>query len=184
MSERQDFEALALPHLDALYRTALRMTGQSASAEDLVQEAYLKAFRNYHRFEPGTSFKAWVFTILTNSYINEYRRKVRGPLVADLSQVEPAAEDEPLYLSSEEIERIKDSVGDEAKTALDKMPDDYRIIFLLSTIEELSYKEIAATLGIPIGTVMSRLFRARSFLRKELGTYARETGFLPGRSEL
>jgi len=183
MNPGMDFEDLVRPHVDALYRTALRMTGDSASAEDLVQEAYLKAWKNLHRFERGTNFKAWIFTILTNAYINDYRKAARAPtVVTDFAEVEPAGAEEVQPLGAEDVARLGDRLGDRAKRALDRVPDEFRLVFLLSTIEDLTYKEIAAMLGIPIGTVMSRLFRARSILRAELVEFAREEGILRGRT--
>jgi RNA polymerase sigma-70 factor (ECF subfamily) len=166
MDVRAEFEAQALPLADALYRTAVRMTGEPASAEDLVQDAYLKAFRAYGRFEKGTNFKAWIFTILTHSFINEYRRKSAVP--ADFAEIEPEGEAEVVHLKAEDVDRLGDHLGDEAAKALAKVPPEFRLPFLLSTFEDLTYKEIAGVLGIPIGTVMSRLFRARRILREEL----------------
>jgi RNA polymerase sigma-70 factor (ECF subfamily) len=180
MDPKADFEAQALPHLDALYRTALRMTGQGASAEDLVQETYLRAWRNHHRFEPGTNFRAWIFTILTNVYINDYRRKSHAPVATDFAEGEPAGAEEPPRLSVEEVEALKDRLGDEAKAAIEKVPPEFRLPFLLCTFEDMSYKEIAEVVGIPIGTVMSRIFRARRILRAELAGFARTAGFLRG----
>ncbi|HEX7900333.1 MAG TPA: sigma-70 family RNA polymerase sigma factor [Planctomycetota bacterium] len=166
MDVRAEFEAQALPLADALYRTAVRMTGAPASAEDLVQDAYLKAFRAFGRFEKGTNFKAWIFTILTNTFINEYRRKSAAP--TDFTEAEPEGEVEAVHLKAEDVDRLGDHLGDEAARALAKVPPEFRLPFLLSTFEDLSYKEIAGVLGIPIGTVMSRLFRARRILREEL----------------
>lgn len=182
MAAKDDFEAQALTHLDALYRTALRMTGNSASAEDLVQETFLRAFRNFHRFEPGSNFRAWIFTILTNTYINEYRRRSRAPLPTDFAEVEPAQEESSPFLTAEQVDALKERLGDEAKRAIEKVSPELRLVFLLSTFEGMSYKEIAEVVGVPIGTVMSRLFRARKVLREELSAYAREAGFLPGRN--
>ena len=185
MSTKTEFEAQAMSHLDALYRTALRMTGQAASAEDLVQETVLKAFRHFNRFKAGSNFRAWIFTILTNTHINQYRRNRRAPALTDFEQAEPAAAEEVVPLSSEDVEALGETVGDEAKAALGKLAPEFRIVFLLSTIEGLRYEEIARTQSIPMGTVMSRLFRARQFLRRELSSHARATGFLqasaPGR---
>jgi RNA polymerase sigma-70 factor (ECF subfamily) len=176
-----EFEELVRPHVDALYRTALRMTGEGAAAEDLVQDCFLKAWKNLDRFERGTNFKAWIFTILTNSYINDYRRKSRAPaMVTDFAEAEPAATVEVPHLTAQEVDRLGERLGDRAKKALQKVPDEFRIVFLLSTIEETSYKDIAAMLGIPIGTVMSRLFRARRMLREELADFARQEGILRG----
>ncbi len=176
MDVRSEFEAQALPLAEALYRTAFRMTGSSASAEDLVQEAYLKAFRAYDRFEKGSNFKAWIFTILTNAFINDYRRKSHGVAVTDFAEAEPAAEAEPVHFTAEDVDRLGEHLEDEAARAIAKMPEEFRLPFLLSTFEDLSYREIAAAVGIPIGTVMSRLFRARRLLRAELGTAAARAG--------
>lgn len=182
MDSKAEFEALARPHVDALYRTALRMTGNAASAEDIVQEALVRAWRNFDGFQRGSNFKAWIFTILTNSCINEYRRAARGPRAVDFTQVEPAAPREDSYLSVEDVEGLKGRLGDEARKALARVPEDFRLVFVLATFEDMSYQEIAGVLGIPIGTVMSRLFRARALLRDELADFARREGFLRGRS--
>jgi RNA polymerase sigma-70 factor (ECF subfamily) len=179
-----EFEELARPHVDALYRTALRMTGEPGAAEDLVQDAFLKAWKNFHRFERGTNFKAWIFTILTNAYINDYRRAARASaVVTDFSEIEPAGAEETPHLTADEVGRLGDRLGDQAKRALEKVPDEFRLVFLLSTIEDMSYKDIAAMLGIPIGTVMSRLFRARKILREELAEFARQEGILRGKAD-
>jgi RNA polymerase sigma-70 factor (ECF subfamily) len=172
-----EFEELARPHVDALYRTALRMTGEPGAAEDLVQDAFLKAWKNFHRFERGTNFKAWIFTILTNAYINDYRRRSRTPVVTDFAEVEPEGEVERPHFSAKDVERLADRLGDAAKRALDRLPPEHRLVFLLSTFEDLSYKEISSALAVPIGTVMSRLFRARAVLRRELADFARLEGF-------
>lgn len=179
-----EFEELVRPHADALFRTALRMTGEPASAEDLVQDACLRAWKNLDRFERGTNFKAWIFTILTNAYINDYRRAARAPeVVTDFSEAEPAGAEEVPHLTADDVARLGDRLGDAAKRALEKVPGEFRLVFLLSTLEEMKYKDIAAVLGIPIGTVMSRLFRARTILRRELADFARQEGILRGRSD-
>lgn len=175
---RAEFADRVKPHLDSLYRTALRMTGEGASAEDLVQETFLKAYRGFGQFEPGSNFKAWLFTILTHSYINDYRRRSRAPRVTDFSEVEPEGEIETPHFSAEDVERLADRLGDPAKRALDRLPPEHRLVFLMSTFEDLSYKEISAILGVPIGTVMSRLFRARAVLRRELAEFAQQQGYL------
>ncbi len=182
MDARLEFEELARPHVDALYRTALRMAGRAQAAEDLVQEAFLKAFKNFHRFERGTNFKAWIFTILANASINEYRRGARAPAVTDFAEREPAAGEESVYLSAGDVERLGDRLGDEARRALAKLPPEFRQAFLLSTFEDLTYREIAGVTGIPLGTVMSRIFRARKVLREELAAVARSKGHLKGRT--
>jgi RNA polymerase sigma-70 factor (ECF subfamily) len=165
---RKTFEEMTLPLMDVLYATAARMTDPS-TAEDLVQETVVKAWRNYHRFEPGTNFKAWLFRILTNTWISEYRRKSREPHVYDFSEVDvPQPETEPRYFRIEDAELLKERLGDEAKRAIEKLPPEFRLVFLLSTFGDFAYKEIAEIAGIPVGTVMSRLFRARKMLRQEL----------------
>ncbi len=179
---RRDFEALAYPLLDSAWRTARRMTRDDAGAEDLVQEAVLKAFRGFAQFERGTNFKAWFFRILANAFLNDRRRAARGPRPADFTEDEP--EDPalpPAAFAPEEVEELRRHLGDEASRALDRVPEEFRLPFLLSTYEGFSYREISQILGIPIGTVMSRLFRARKLLRGELMDYAVTTGFLKSR---
>ncbi|HZN61347.1 MAG TPA: sigma-70 family RNA polymerase sigma factor [Planctomycetota bacterium] len=181
--DRQAFEELAYPLLDSAYRTALRMTGQPASAEDLVQEAFLRAFRAFSQFERGTNFKAWLFRILTNVFLNDYRRKGREPQASDFAEVEPADPAiEPAQFKAEDVEAIRAALGDEVSRALDRLPPDFRLPFLLSTFEGFSYKEIASILDIPIGTVMSRLFRARRLLKIDLKEYAKASGYLKDRN--
>lgn len=171
MSPPDGFLAQAVPCQDALYRLALRMTGQPASAEDLVQEAWLKAFRNYHRFRKGTNFKAWIFKILTNVHFSEYRRRARKPAPTDLAELDPGGGAAASYLSSQDVQALKEKIGDTAKQVLDGMPVDFLMVFLLATIEDMKYREISSILGIPLGTVMSRLSRARKYLRKALLEY-------------
>ena len=181
--DRRAFEELAYPLLDSAYRTALRLTGQPASAEDLVQEAFLRAFRGFGQFERGTNFKAWIFRILTNVFLNDYRRKSREPQAADFSEVQPAdPATESGQFRAEEVEAIRAHLGDEAVRALDRLPPDFRLPFLLSTFEGFSYKEIASILEVPIGTVMSRLFRARNLLKNDLKEYAKASGYLKDRN--
>ena len=178
METQAEFADRVKPHLDPLYRTALRMTGEGAAAEDLVQETFLKAYRGYGQFQPGTNFKAWLFTILTNTYINDYRRRSRAPVVTDFAEIEPEGEAESPHFSVDDVAKLADRLGDAAKRALDRLPAEHRLVFLLSTFEDLSYKEISGILAVPIGTVMSRLFRARAVLRRELAEFARQEGFL------
>ena len=163
-----------------MYRTALRMTGQAALAEDLVQDAFMRAWANLHRFQEGSNFRAWIMTIMTNSFINDYRRRSKAPVLTDFSELEPEAPRQPEYLTAKEVDALKERVGDGAKHALEKLPDKFRIVFLLSTIEEMSYKEISKVLRIPIGTVMSRLSRSRQVLRMELAVEARRAGVRVG----
>jgi RNA polymerase sigma-70 factor (ECF subfamily) len=177
-----EFEAEALRHLDALYRTALRMTRSEADAEDLVQETYIRAFRFREQFTLGTNMKAWLFRILTNTFINTYRRKASQPEVTDLDGVDEfslyrrMAGDRAASSSPDpEAELLKGVVDTEVTDALEALPEKFRTTVLLD-VEGFSYKEIAEMLGIPIGTVMSRLHRGRKFLQKRLYDLARERG--------
>ncbi|HKY50002.1 MAG TPA: sigma-70 family RNA polymerase sigma factor [Candidatus Limnocylindria bacterium] len=177
-----EFEGEALRHLDALYRTALRMTRSEADAEDLVQETYIRAFRFRDQFTLGTNMKAWLFRILTNTFINTYRRKAAAPEVTDLEGVDEfslyrrMADDRAASSSPDpEAELLSSVVDTEVTDALEALPEKFRTTVLLD-VEGFSYKEIAEMLGIPIGTVMSRLHRGRKFLQKRLYDLARERG--------
>jgi RNA polymerase sigma-70 factor, ECF subfamily len=177
-----EFEIEALRHLDALYRTALRMTRSEADAEDLVQETYIRAFRFRDQFTLGTNMKAWLFRILTNTFINTYRRKAAQPEVTDLEGVDEfslyrrMADDRAASSSPDpEAELLNSLVDTEVTDALEELPEKFRTTVLLD-VEGFSYKEIAEMLGIPIGTVMSRLHRGRKFLQKRLYDLARERG--------
>jgi len=185
MADQADFAEQAMPLMDALYAAALRMTRNPADAEDLVQETYLKAFRGFHGFEQGTNIKAWLYRILTNTYINRYRAKQRRPDETDLDDVEDlylyrrvgglegarigrSAEDELLDLVSE----------DEVKAAVESLPEGFRLAVLLADVEGFAYKEIAEILDIPIGTVMSRLHRGRKQLQKRLFEFGQARGLV------
>ena len=177
-----EFEAEALRHLDALYRTALRMTRSEADAEDLVQETYIRAFRFRDQFTLGTNMKAWLFRILTNTFINTYRRKTAQPEVTDLEGIDEfslyrrMADDRAASTSPDpEAELLNSVVDTEVTNALEELPEKFRTTVLLD-VEGFSYKEIAEMLAIPIGTVMSRLHRGRKFLQKRLYDLARERG--------
>ena len=177
-----EFEAEALRHLDALYRTALRMTRSEADAEDLVQETYIRAFRFRDQFTLGTNMKAWLFRILTNTFINTYRRKTAQPEVTDLDGIDEfslyrrMADDRAASTSPDpEAELLNSVVDTEVTDALEELPEKFRTTVLLD-VEGFSYKEIAEMLSIPIGTVMSRLHRGRKFLQKRLYDLARERG--------
>ena len=180
---QEEFEAIALEHFDALYNTALRLTRDPSEAEDLVQETFLKAFRFLHRFEPGTNMKAWLFTILRNTYINAYRKAARQQRV-DFEQVVPlyaASETTAEWSDRQSVEEmLRYVVQDDVKRALDELPEDYRMVVLLADLEDFSYKEIASIVGCPVGTVMSRLFRGRRLLRKHLADFAKKSGFIKG----
>jgi RNA polymerase sigma-70 factor (ECF subfamily) len=185
---KDEFEAEALRHLDALYRTALRMTRSEADAEDLVQETYIRAFRFRDQFTLGTNMKAWLFRILTNTFINTYRRKAAQPEVTDLEGVDEFSlyrrmtDDRAASSSPDpETELLNSVVDTEVTDALEELPEKFRSTVLLD-VEGFSYKEIAEMLSIPIGTVMSRLHRGRKFLQKRLYDLARERGIAAVRS--
>lgn len=180
---REEFEREAIKHLDGLYGAALRLTRSPSDAEDLVQDAFVKAYRFYDRFEPGTNMKAWLFRILTNTFINKYRRKVRERNVLEGKDAEPVGEG---VMSRAAMRTLTDPVSEaqrrivtgEIQEALDALPEDYRVMILLADVEELSYKEIAEVVGCPIGTVMSRLHRARKKMQKRLLAQAIELGIV------
>lgn len=180
--KRQQFEALAYPHMDALYRTALRLTRNPLDAEDLVQEVYLRGFRFLEKFEQGTNFKAWIFRILTNTFINEYRKKARTPQHVEFEErtenVASEAAAEQQFSAPNELRDHTQLFGDEVNAALQTLSEDFRLVIILCDIEEFAYKEIAKILGIPMGTVMSRLSRARTQLQKQLREYAEQEGFI------
>jgi RNA polymerase sigma-70 factor, ECF subfamily len=176
------FETEALSYIDALYRTALRMTRSEADAEDLVQETYIRALRFREQFTPGTNLKAWLFRILTNTFINSYRKRSRAPETTELDDVDEFSlyrrmSDDRAASSSPDPERefLDGIVSGEVKDALADLPEKFRTTVLLD-VEGFSYKEIAEMLGVPIGTVMSRLHRGRKFLQRRLYDLARERG--------
>ena len=180
------FEAEALVYLDQLYAAALRMTRNPADAEDLVQETYLKAYRGFGGFTEGTNLKAWLYRILTNTYINSYRSKKRRPDETELDE----AEDLYLYRRLGGLEAVaagrsaEDELMDfftdqEVKDAIEALPDQFRIAVLLADVEGFSYKEIAEIVDVPIGTVMSRLHRGRKALQKRLFDFASQRGLVP-----
>lgn len=182
------FEREALSFLDALYRTALRMTHAEAEAEDLVQETYIRAFRFREQFTPGTNLKAWLFRILTNTFINQYRRKAARPQTTELDDVDESIlyrhmRDVSPGSSSPDPEAliIDNTLSSEVKDALEALPERFRTTLLLD-VEGFSYKEIAQVLDIPIGTVMSRLHRGRKILQKRLYDLARDRGIVAARA--
>ena len=181
MADQATFAEDAMPLMDGLYSAAMRMTRNAADAEDLVQETYLKAFNAYERFETGTNLKAWMYRILTNSYINAYRKKQRRPDESDIDDIEDlylyrrlgGAESAVLSRSAED-ELLEMFGEDEVKLALEDLPEHYRMPILLADVEGFAYKEIAEILDVPIGTVMSRLHRGRKQLQKRLYSFAEE----------
>lgn len=177
------FEEEALSFLDALYRTALRMTKDPDEAADLVQETYIRALRFRHQFTPGTNLKAWLFRILTNTFINLYRRKRARPQFTDVEGLDEyvlynrMAELQSPTSGTDPEREVLDSVMDgEVKQALDDLPEHFRTAVVLADIEGFSYREIAEILHIPIGTVMSRLHRGRRFLQRRLYEHAKRHG--------
>ena len=186
VADQKRFEELAMEHMPSLYTAALRMTRNTSDAEDLVQETYLKAYRAFHTFQEGTNLKAWLYRILTNTFINTYRAKKRRP---DESNIE---ELENLYLyrrlgglegasagRSAEEEVLDKFTEAEVKEAIEALPEQFRLAVLLGDVEGFSYKEIAEILDIPIGTVMSRLHRGRRALQKRLYEFGRQRGLVP-----
>lgn len=180
-SRRSAFEKEALVHLDALYRVGLRLTGNAADADDLVQETMLKAYRSWDQYQPGTNAKGWLLTILRNSFINEYRRRTRHPETVDVDTIEPFAVFQDIQEEDPQGAFFDQIVDDEVLRAIDGLPEAFRETVVLSDVEGMSYQEIGKILGIPVGTVKSRLFRARQMLQGKLYDYAVGNGYIKGR---
>src|SRR6059036_1350431 len=180
--KRASFEREALVHLDALYRVALRLTGNAADADDLVQETMLKAYRAWDQYEKGTNAKGWLLTILRNAFINEYRRRTRHPETVDLDTIEPYSVFPELQDEDPQGTFFDRIVDDEVLRAIDQLPEQFREAVVLSDVEGLSYEEIARVLDVPVGTVKSRLFRARRLLQGKLYEYAVGMGYIKGSS--
>ena len=180
---RKEFEEEALVHLDLLYNTAVQMTRNVADAQDLVQETFVKAYRFFDKFKRGTNCKAWLFKIMKNNFINTFRKRAKEPAKVDFEEVEAILEakpePEPLPDSGPDIERaFEELVEDDVKEALDQLPFEFRMVTILSDVQGLSYQEIADIMECPIGTVRSRLSRARRFLQSKLYDFARKRGIV------
>ena len=185
--EAAQFEEDALSHLDELYRTALRMTRRSQDAEDLVQECYTKAFCFADRFEPGTDLRAWLFKILTNSYLNRYRKASREPEATSIDEAgeyfiyeQLGGSTQHVLSPSAEDEALSQLMDSDVKQAIEELPEQYRLVILLRDVEGFSYREIAGMAELPIGTVMSRLSRGRKLLQRSLWRHAVEAGYARG----
>lgn len=181
-----DFEEIALIHLDDLYATALRYTKNDKDAEDLVQETYLKAFTNFHRYEKGTNCRAWLFTILTNTFINRFRRKKKEREILNADDLRPIEDnffnrEKAEFYQNPEKGIIFKTFSTDLKDALGNLPDEFRTVVVLADLNDFSYKEIAHILDVPVGTVMSRLFRGRKLMRRHLVDIAYDRGIIRNR---
>lgn len=176
------FEQEAIPYVDQLYGAAMRLTRSPQDAEDLVQETYMKAFAAFQQYKPGTNLKAWLYRILNNTFISNYRKAQRRPKEADSAEVEDwqeykAASHHSTGMPSAEAEALENLPDSEIRDALEALPSDRRTAVYLADVEGFSYQEIAEIMGTPIGTVMSRLHRGRAQLREVLADYAKELGY-------
>ena len=181
-TKRKQFEAEALPHMDALLRTALRMTKNQTDAEDLVQETMVKAYRFWDKFESGSNCRAWLFKIMTNIFINEYRSKSRTPVSVNMDDIDDNFLFGQLSTMSPdknpEEELFAKIFDDDVKRAIEELPDDFRLVVVLSFLEGFSYQEIADIVDLQLGTVKSRLHRGRKLLQRKLYDYAVRNGYI------
>lgn len=178
-----DFSSGELPFRDQLFKTALRLTRSVEESEDLLQETYLKAYRHYHQFTEGTNLKAWLFRILKNSFINGYRRTRNRPQMLDFDELRDSGDgfDEGIPMAQDpEIDFLGYELDHEIREALMALPHHYRMAVLMVDLQGLSYQEVADALAVPIGTIMSRLYRGRKKIEKALLSYGRRTNYVPG----
>ena len=186
---KQQFEKTTLQYIDELYGTALRLTRNDRDAEDLVQDTFLKAYKYFHQFEPGTNCRAWLFKILTNTFINGYRRRIKEREIVERQengslQNSLVCKESVDRFSNPERRFVNAALSDDVQRALDAVPTDFRMAVILSDLQDFSYKEIADIMGTPIGTVMSRLFRGRRLLRQALYSFGVEQGYIRPSAEL
>jgi RNA polymerase sigma-70 factor (ECF subfamily) len=179
---KREFERIMMEHIDSLYNTALRMTRNTADAEDLVQDVCSRSYRFFDKFKRGTNAKAWLLTILRNTYINDFRKSSKRPPTVSLEKMGPLEDSSrqegfPAFSPFAREEALEQLSSDAVRTAIDELPDELKMVAILFYVEELSYKEIANVVGCPAGTVMSRLYRARKQLRNRLALYAHEKGY-------
>lgn len=178
--KQQDFNEEIIPHLDALYNFGLRLTSDPNDAEDLVQDTIVKAYRFFSSYEKGTNAKAWLFRILKNSYINNYRKKSKKPQEVDYDEVASFYETiraDRTESSDLEDKMFRELIDDDLTRALEKIPEDFRTVVLLCDVEDFTYEEIANMLDVPIGTIRSRLHRGRNLLKAQLMEYASNRGY-------
>ncbi|MEL7832988.1 sigma-70 family RNA polymerase sigma factor [Fodinibius sp. Rm-B-1B1-1] len=180
IQKQEDFEEEIVPHLDAMYNFALRLTSDPSDAEDLVQDTIVKAFRFFSSYEKGTNAKAWLFRILKNSYINNYRKQSKKPNQVDYDEVSSFYETiraDRTDTSDLEDKMFRELVDDDISQALEELPEDFRTVVLLCDVEGFTYEEIANMLDVPIGTIRSRLHRGRNLLKAQLKEYAEKRGY-------
>ena len=185
-TELAEFEQTALVYLDELYATALRYTKNEKDAEDLVQETFLKAFTNFHRYEKGTNCRAWLFTILTNTFINRFRRKKKEREILNADDLRPIEQnffnrEKAEFYQNPEKGALFKTFSQDIKDALAELPVEFRTVVMLADLNDFSYKEIAHILDVPVGTVMSRLFRGRKMMRRFLVDVAYDRGIIRNR---
>ena len=185
-NELAEFEQTALVYLDDLYATALRYTKNEKDAEDLVQETFLKAFTNFHRYEKGTNCRAWLFTILTNTFINRFRRKKKEREILNADDLRPIEQnffnrEKAEFYQNPEKGALFKTFSQDIKDALEELPIEFRTVVMLADLNDFSYKEIAHILDVPVGTVMSRLFRGRKMMRRSLVDVAYDRGIIRNR---